>query len=854
MTDNRRFPRLLSLLCLSLFLFPAAGRAQEEAQQPAPTPGTPATPAAGAAAKAVPATPPKPGPKPYAEVIEKEKDRKTDEGLFIVHRIDDKIFYEIPRTTLGKEMLWVTTLAKTQTGYGYGGTEVQDRVVRWTIRGDKVLLRGTDFQMRSESEDARRAVESSTLEPILLIFDIKAYKGDDKEKGAPVIEATSLFNTDVAEFSAKRTLGASRLDTTRTFIERTKAFPRNIETEVTATYVAAGASGFAFFPSGGGPQRDRGTDAVTVVLRHSMTLLPDVPMKARLADQRVGFFTTQYYDFGRSENRVVERRYINRWRLEKKDPSAALSEPVKPIVFYIGREVPAKWRPYMKKGVEDWQVAFEAAGFKNAILAKDPPTPQEDPEWDAEDSRYSSIRWLPSTIENAYGPSIVDPRSGEILEADIKFFHNILNLLTNWYFIQASPADPKAQRLPLSDETMGELIRYVTAHEVGHSLGFPHNMKASSSVSVAQLRDPEWTNKWGTSASVMDYSRMNYVAQPGDKARLIPKIGPYDIFATEWGYKPLPNARTPDDEKMELDRIAARQVTNPMLRFGNADASQDPGRQTEDIGSDPIEATTLGLKNLSRVLDYIVPATSKYGEDYRPLTEMYNELIFQRLNEIMHVVAVIGGVNQTNYNYGRGPAVYTPVPTDLQRRAVRFLLENHFSTPRDLIRPDILNRIESAGAADRILMAQRAALNSLMSEARAKRMVDQEAIARDGSKPYTLTMLMDDLRRGLWSELSAPGTKAIRIDPYRRNLQRTYINLLGAKIAPPSSSALPFGGGILTVSGGGTQSELRPLSRAALLATKAALQTALKKPADAATRAHLVDSIASIDQFLNPKG
>ena len=817
-----------------------------------PPPAVPAKPAASppAAAAKPAATPPvKPGPKPYAEIITKEA--KTTDGLFKIHRIDDKIFYEIPTAALDKEMLWVTTLARTQTGYGYGGTEVQDRVVRWTRRGEKVLLRGTDYQLRAQSEGSiRQSVEASTVAPILLIFDIKAFANNDKEKGSPVIDVTTLFTTDVAEFSAKRVLGAARLDTARTFVEKTKSFPRNIETEVLATYVGGPAPALTF-GGGGGPQRDRGTDAITVVLRHSMTVLPDVPMKPRLADARVGFFTTGFYDVGRDENRVVPREYITRWRLEKKDPNAALSEPVKPIVFYVGREVPEKWRPWIKKGIEDWQPAFEAAGFKNAILAKDPPTAAEDPDWDAEDSRYSSIRWLPSTIENAYGPSIVDPRSGEILEADIKFFHNILNLLTNWYFVQASASDPKAQRLPLPDATMGELVRYVTAHEVGHSLGFPHNMKASSAVSVAQLRSPEWTNKWGTSGSVMDYSRMNYVAQPGDGARLIPKLGPYDLFAAEWGYKPIPNTSTPDDEKPYLDLIAARQVTDPLLRFGDADPGEDPGRQTEDLSSDPVEAATLGLRNLSRVLDYLVPATSKYGEDYRALSEMYGAVIGQRTREIMHVVAVVGGVNQTNYNFGRGTATYTPVPAQRQRAAVKFLQAHCFATPRDLLRPNILNRIESSGAASRILQSQTAVLNALLNERRAQRMIDQEAITNGTTPIYKLSTLMDDLRAGLWSELNAP---QVKIDPFRRSLQRAYINTLGSKLGTQQPALPPQLAGLLVLAGGGgATSELRPLSRAALVATKAALQAALKKPVDAATRPHLLDSVATIERLLDPK-
>ncbi len=816
---------------------------------PAPGPGkTPPAPGTPAAAPATPAAPAKPGPKPVAEAI--PKDAKKSEGLFNVYRTpDDKVFYEIPRAMLGREMLWVTQLAKTQTGYGYGGTEVQDRVVRWTLRGDKVLLRGTDFQMRSSGDSGRDEIASSNIEPILLTFDVKAYGGDDKEKGAAIVDVTTLFTTDIKEFSAARTLGASSLDPARTFIERVKPFARNIETEVTATYRATGGGGFGF--PGGGPSRDASTDAVTAVLRHSMTLLPDVPMKGRLADERVGFFSTTYYDFGSNENRVKEREFIARWRLEKKDPNAALSEPVKPIVFYIGREVPAKWRPWLKKGVEAWQPAFEAAGFKNAILAKDPPSATEDPDWDAEDSRYSTIRWLPSTIENAYGPSIVDPRSGEILEADIKFFHNVLNLLTNWYFAQASPNDPAAHKLPLSDETMGQMLAMVCTHEVGHSLGFPHNMKASSSIPIKLLRDPEWTRKWGTSASIMDYARFNYVAQPGDNAGLMPRIGPYDLFACEWGYKPLPDAKTPEEEKAALDTLAARQVTNPMLRFGgDFSPIQDPTQRMEDLSADPIEATRLGLLNLKRVLSYLVPATSKFGEDYADLDEMYNTVLGQRQLELSHVAALVGGVTQTNYNYGRGKAVFAPIPADRQKAAVRFLLANAFTTPKELIAPDILTRIEASGAADRILQSQTGLLNTLLSEARAKRMIDQEAIAPAGVKPYTVAQLMEDVRKGMWTELAGP---TIAVDPYRRNLQRAYISALGNKLGTSAGGSVMSPFGPISIGGGGTASDVRPLARMALVTTRASIQAALAKPMDVVAKAHLMDCAATIERLLNPK-
>jgi hypothetical protein len=761
--------------------------------------------------------------RPYDRVITKEA--KTSAGLFLVHRIDDKIFFEIPTEELGKEMLWVTQLEQTQAGHSYAGEPVGDRVVRWEQRGDDILLRDVKYEIRADvSDPIRDAVKATSLEAIITAFPIQAY-GKDKR---PVIEVTPALTSDLPEFSARGRLRASGVDPRRTFIEKVKAFPTNIEAKVLLTYRLRGPAGALAAPAPIGGDSDPG--GVTVMLHHSLIDLPDRPMRPRRYDDRIGFFSVSFEDYGSPKQEVDRVSYITRWRLEKKDPKAAVSEPKKPIVFYIGREVPAKLRPWIKKGVEAWQPAFEKAGFKNAILAKEPPSPREDPDWDAEDARYSSIRWLPSTIENAYGPHIHDPRTGEILESDIRMYHNIIKLVRDWYYVQASPNDPKAQTLPLPDDLVGELVAQVTSHEVGHTLGFRHNMKASSTYTVEQLRDPVFTRKYGVEASIMDYGRFNYVAQPGDGARLIPIIGPYDEFATEWGYREFPDATTYDQEKKELDKIAARQLEDPKLRFGDPNPREDPSQQTEDLGSDPIRATELGLKNIDRVAGYLVKGTAKSGENYDLLRTTYDELLNQRNRELGHVANVVGGFVRNNLWYPEGKKVFTPVSVEQQKKAVQFLNEHAFRTPASLIAPDILDRLEAHGAAERILASQRSLLRVLLTETRLDRM--SELATRTPASAYAPADLIKDLHAEIWSELKAT---PIEIDLYRRNLQRAYVDLFAAVLDNPTAA-----------------SDLPALARAELSDLSKEIGVILGRSHSPIIHAHLEDIKTRADHALDP--
>jgi hypothetical protein len=821
-----RTPATLALFSLSLAV-PAAPQPEQE-------------PAAPQAQERPAGRPAEPEIRPYEKVITKEA--ATQRGVFTVHRIKSRLYYEIPPAELGKEFLWVTKIERTP-GLGYGGMSVGNRVVRWERKDNRVLLRNVSYEVVADnSSPISLAVRNINNETIIMAFPIEALGPD----GAPVLDVTRLFTTEVAEFTPRAMLRARGFDAARSFLEGVKAYPINIEVRASHTYTSPveAPSGAAPTPTPAPPGPPSPASAAmrpgsaTLLMHFSMVKLPEQPMRPRLYDERVGYFNIRQYDYSREEHRAPRRTYITRWRLEKKDPAAALSEPVKPIVYYIDPATPPKWAAYVKRGVEWWQPAFERAGFKNAILAKDPPSSAEDPDWSPEDARYSVIRWQASTIENAMGPHVHDPRTGEILEADIVMWHNVLNLVNHWYFTQVAPLDPRARKLPLPDELMGKLIEYVVAHEVGHTLGLPHNMKASSLYPLEKIRDREWVKKMGHTPSLMDYSRFNYVAQPEDRIDpddLIPKIGPYDEFSIVWGYRPVPEARNPDQEKPVLDQwILAAQEKTPWLRFSTAKAAgSDPGENTEAVGdADAVRATELGQRNLRRVMDLLLDAVPQKGKPYDDLEEVYGRVLGQWTREMNHVAALVGGFYSQQKHAGQDGVLFTPVERERQAAAVSFLNQNAFRTPAFFLRPEILRRIEPQGVLDRIRNAQRMILNSLLESRRMARLVEQEAL--DGPRAYRPAEFLSDLRRGIFAELAAAET---RLDPYRRNLQRLYIELLSDRLNGRTPAA----------------DDQRPLFRAELRAIAAEAARALPKAADRTTRAHLEDLRDQANRALDPK-
>jgi hypothetical protein len=851
---HQKNQRMLKFVKKSFFLVIAAGLSlsvlAQDKKSDSKTPGGPG--GAGAASA-------KSEPKPYGEIITEKA--KTSKGFLTVQKVEDKYYFEIPSQILGRDILVVNRVSQSSIESpkafgGYAGDQIGESVIRFEMGpNNKIFIRNISYNVNPDStKPMYRSVKNSNIQPIAMAFDIKAFVPDSLG-GGTVIDITDNITPDNEIFgfaaNAKTQFMVGAFQADKSYVETVNPYPINIEIKTVKTFLKS--SGPASAQSG--PPAPPSQATVTLGMNSSLLLLPETPMKARYQDDRVGYFGTSYTDFDANPQGVKDINLIGRWRLEPKPEDmekykrGELVEPIKPIIFYIDPTTPEKWVPYLISGVNDWQVAFEQAGFKNAIFGKRPPTKEEDSTWSMEDARNSGVIYKPSSVENAYGPSTLDPRSGEIMESHIGWFHNVMKLLRDWYMIQAGAIDPRANKMVFDDELMGQLIRFVSSHEVGHTLGLPHNFGSSSSVPVENLRNKAWVEANGHTPSIMDYARFNYVAQPEDHigpAGIYPRIGEYDKWSIEWGYKLIPEAATSEEEVPFLDKWIEAKASDKRYYYGRQGQPDDPRDQSECIGDNAMVASTYGIKNLKRILPNLPNWTKMPNEAYENMGDMYNQLVTQLRRYVGHVCYNFGGVYETLKKNDQAGAVYEYVSKATQKEAMDFVNKQVLITPTWLISKDISDKTNTNFGAI-ILSLQEAALNKMLNTNTMGKMLNAESA--NGAAAYAVNDLLTDLKQNVFTELGSK--KPIEI--YRRNLQKAYVERLNTLINPPAATGNANAGYAAPQAVDTKKSDLLSYLKGHSRELKAAVDAAAVGMTDKTTKYHLQDLSDRLKNILDPK-